>query len=134
MIIYLMAYFPLPIFWKIGFAHDSVMNRAAALDKEVFGFFFPVCWIYIPFAHRIEKWFHRTFKALNTRVLYRGNGATEIYWLPAAMPVLAAMLLWWGVCFWIAGMVFGFDGIDWYQDFLRGLVQSLEAAVNLITF
>ena len=30
MIIYLMVYLPLPIFWKIGFAHTSVMQRAAA--------------------------------------------------------------------------------------------------------
>lgn len=125
MIIYLMAYLPLPIFWKIGFAHTSVMQRAAALDKEVWGMFFPVCWIYIPFAYPLEQAFHRAFKAFNTRILYRGNGSTEIYWLPAAVPVLSFMLVWWMVCFWAAGRMFGFDGIDFYGDFLRGVWQTL---------
>lgn len=121
MIIYLMVYLPLPLFWKIGFANDSVINRAAALDKEVFGFFFPICWIYLPFAHRVEKAFHRLFRPLNTRVLYKGNGSTEIYWFPVAVPVLAFMLAWWGICVWAVGKIFGFDGIDWYVCFLQVL-------------
>lgn len=123
MIIYLMVYFPLPLFWKIGFAQHSVMNRAAALDKEIFGFFFPVCWVYIPFAYALEQMFHRTFKALNTRVLYKGNGSTEIYWFPAAGIVLPVMLAWWAVCIWAVGKVFGFDGLGFYTCFLQVLFE-----------
>lgn len=120
MIIYVMVYFPFPLIWKIGFAQDNVFARAAALDKEVWGFFQPVCFIFVPFAHRIEKWFHRKLKFLNVR-FYKGNGSTETYLFPAAIPVLAFMLCWWGVCVWAIGRVFGFDGIAWYVCFLKVL-------------
>lgn len=134
MIIYLMVYLPLPIFWKIGFAHTSVMQRAAALDKEVWGLFFPVCWVYIPFAYSIEQWAHRKLKPLNTRILYKGSGFSEIYWFPAAAIVLPFMLLWWGACFWFIGFLFRFDGIDYYKDFLIGLYESLKFFVSLFRY
>lgn len=130
MIIYLMIH--LPFFWfvKIGFAHDNVFNRANAIDKAVVGRFQPVCWIYIPFAHSIEQWFHRTFRFLAFR-FYKGDGSTETYLLPAAIPALLGMLTWWGVCFWIVGLIFGFDGLDWYRDFLCGLWESLKVFVSV---
>ena len=87
-----------------------------------------------PLAYSIEQAFHRTFKALKTRVLYRGNGSTEIYWLPAAVPVLAFMLLWWMVCFWAAGRMFGFDGLDYYADFLKGIWETLRDFWRLIVW
>lgn len=120
MIIYLMLYLPLPIFCKIGFAQHDVFARANAIDKAVWGRFQPVCWIYIPFAYALEQWFHRNFRWLHVR-LYRGDGSTEIYLLPAAVPVLAFMLAYWGLCVWAVGKMFGFDGWGWYLCFLQVL-------------
>lgn len=127
MILYLFIHFPFVCFCKIGFAHTSAIKRAAALDKAVFGLFVPVCAVAIPFAYPVEQWFHRKFKALRFR-FYRGDGSTETFWLPAAVPVLLFMSLVWGLYWWAAGAMFGFDGLDWYLDFLRGIWGTLKIA------
>ena len=129
MILYLMIHFPFVWWVKIGFAHTSAIKRAAALDKAVFGFFVPVGIVAIPFAYAVEQWFHRRFKWLQIR-WYRGDGSTETFWLPAGIPVLAFMVLVWGCYFWAAGAMCGFDGLDWYCDFLRGIFETLKDAAG----
>lgn len=120
MVIYLMVHFPFFIFWKIGFAHYSVTKRARALDKAVFGRFWPVGFVAIPFAYPIEQWFHRKFRYLQFS-FYKGDGSTETYLFPAAIPVIVFMLAVWGVKFWAAGRMFGFDGLKKYGLFLEWL-------------
>lgn len=120
MIIYLMLYLPFPIFCKIGFAQHDVFARANAIDKAVWGRFQPVCWIYVPFAYALEQKFHKAFKFLAYK-FYKGSGCTETYLLPAAIPALGFMLLYWGVCFWVLGIIFNFDGLEWYACFLQVL-------------
>lgn len=128
MIIYLMVHLPFVWIWKIGFAHDSVTNRAKALDKEVFGFFLPVCFIVVPFAYRLEQWFHRTFKSLKIR-FYKGSGSTETYLFIAAIPALAGMLLVWGIEFAIAGYIFKFNGLSFYWEFIKALADPKGTAL-----
>lgn len=128
MIIYLMVHLPFPVFWKIGFAHDNPFKRAAALDKEVWGFFVPICFIVVPFAYRMEQAFHRRFKSLKVR-FYKGNGSTETYWFPAAIPALVVMLLVWAAYLWAAGRFFGFDGLKFWADFLKAIIHPKETAL-----
>lgn len=129
MILYLMLHFPFVWFVKIGFAHTSAIKRAAALDKAVIGVFVPIGIVAIPFAYPVEQWFHRKLKILKFR-FYKSDGSTETFFFPAAVPVLVFMVLVWGVYFWAAGAVFGFDGLDWYCDFLRGIWETIKDVFN----
>jgi hypothetical protein len=125
MILYLFIHFPFPWWVKIGFAHTSAVKRAAALDKAVLGFFIPIGILVIPFAYTVEQYFHRLCHRLRFR-FYRGDGSTETFWFPAALPVLAFMIFVWGCYFWAAGRMFGFDGLDWYRSFLLGMYLTFK--------
>lgn len=125
MVIYLMLFCPLwlpiPLVFKIGFTNDfgTLVRREQALDKEVvWGDFVTLCIVVVPFAHRIEKWFHRKFKPLKLRV-YKGNGSTETYNPIAGVIAGVAMLgYWWGVS-GLVGYWCGFDGLEWFWLFLK---------------
>ena len=130
--IYLMLfcplYVPIPIIVKVGFSHDlvNVFDRASDLTKAIkWGCFLPICIVAVPFAYRIEKWFHRRCKPVQVAV-FKGSGSTETYPSPIALPVLAFMLFVWGLYFWAAGRAFGFDGLSWYRSFLIGLYLTFK--------
>lgn len=129
MILYLMIHFPFVWWIKIGFAHTSAIKRAAALDKAVFGFFVPVGIVAIPFAYAVEQWFHRRFKWLQIR-WYRATAARKRFGYRQAYPFWR-LWFWFGGCyFWAAGAMCGFDGLDWYCDFLRGIFETLKEAAG----
>jgi hypothetical protein len=126
MIVYLMIHFPFVWWWKIGFAHYSFVKRAVALDKAVWGMFIPVGVIIIPFAYPVEQWFHRKCKPLQFR-FYKGDGSTETFWFPVAVPVYLCMSLVWFLYFYFAGKMFHFDGSHYFVAFMQWQWMFLQA-------
>ena len=118
MIVYLMVHFPFVWWWKIGFAHYSVLKRTSALDRAVFGLFIPVGIIIIPFAYPVEQWFHRKFSWFHFR-FYKGDGSTETYWFVVAPVVYLVMSIVWLAQFYVAGKCLGFDGVSYFQTFME---------------
>ena len=85
-----------PWFWwvKIGITHVSIgaFKRAFSVGKAFVGFPFPIMFVPIPGAYGVEQWLHRVLAPLSCR-FYRGDGASEWYWLPVIVVVLPVMLL-----------------------------------------
>ncbi len=127
-------YVPIPIIVKVGFSHDlvNVFDRAADLTKAIkWGCFLPICIVAVPFAYRLEKWFHRACKPVQVSV-FKGSGSTETYPAPLGIPVLLFMSLVWAGYFWAVGEVCGFDGISWYWSFLAGIWGTIADVAGCI--
>jgi len=127
-ILYLMIHFPF-IWWvKIGITGRTAQKRANDLHGVVFGFAIPVFVVILPEAHYWEQSLHGFCRPFRAR-FYRGDGAGEWFWFPAAVPVLVFMLAVWGFYFWLIGLVTDWDGLDWY---LTTLVAIGEWVMNLM--
>lgn len=98
--LYLMLHFP--FFWwcKIGITGKTAGRRARQIDRAVLGFPIPVMVVYLPAVRMFETAFHRFFSPLSSR-FYRGDGSTEWFWLPAAIPVFLFGVGYWYGIFWI---------------------------------
>lgn len=140
--IYLMLfcplYLPVPLIVKVGFSHDltNVFDRAIDLTKAVgWGCFLPICFAPVPFAYRLEKWFHRTCKPVQVQI-FKGSGSTETYPSPVGIPVfafLSAVLLGEGALLaWTVGKLTETDGLEWYACFLKVLWGWAALAVENI--
>lgn len=127
--LYLMVHLPFVWWWKIGITGQTAAKRAKAIDRAVFGFPVPVFFVILPGAYFVEQWLHREFSASNI-VFYRGDGRTEWFWFWVAPFAFAVMVAIWGVYWWAAGALLGFDGVDWYMDFLRGIFETLKEAAG----
>jgi len=91
-----MLHIPAICFCKIGITGKSAGARAKGLDRAMLGFPLPVFFCIVPGAYHIEQALHRNLKGLSAR-FYRGDGASEWFWILAAPFALAAMLLIWVV-------------------------------------
>lgn len=91
--LYLMVHIPFVVFWKIGITNFSVgaSKRSDVIARSVFGFPFPVLVVPIPFCYQTEQAIHRMLSPLNV-VFYKGDGASEYFWFPAAV-FMAAIIL-----------------------------------------
>jgi len=91
-----------PWFWwvKIGITHVGIgaFKRAFDVGKSFVGFPFPIMIVPIPGAYHFEQAIHSRLKGLSFR-FYKGDGASEWFWLPAALFVLPIMLTIWGIYF-----------------------------------
>lgn len=140
--IYLMLfcplYLPIPLIVKVGFSHDltNVFDRAMDLTKAVkWGCFLPILFAPVPFAYRLEKWFHRTCKPVQVPI-FKGSGSTETYPSPVGVPVfgflLAVLLLYGAAVAWAVGKMTEKDGIGWYACFLQVLWGWVVSAWDFI--
>ena len=93
-VLYLMVHIPFIWWCKIGITHIGIgaFKRAMDLDKAMFGFPFPISFIYIPSAYTFEQKLHEINRMWNVR-FYRGQGASEWFWFPAILTVFPFMFL-----------------------------------------
>lgn len=140
--IYLMLfcplYIPIPLIVKVGFSHDltNVFDRAIDLTKAIkWGCFIPIFFAPIPFAYRIEKWFHRKCKPIQIAI-FKGSGSTETYPSPVGVPVFvflaAALILEGAAISWAAGKMIGQNGLKWYWYFLTTIYTWAASAFEFL--
>jgi hypothetical protein len=104
---YLMVNFPLVIFVKSGITKKDPNQRAKQVDRAAPGIPIPIFFV-ITFGHKeLEQWSHRAFKSLSVSY-YKGDGHTEWFWLPAAVPIILVMCgIWIGYLWLFAAMITG---------------------------
>ena len=117
-ILYLMVHFPLICFVKIGITGRTARARAADIDEAVWGFPVPVFVLFVPGAYFWEQTLHGLCGLLSVR-FYDGDGASEWFWFPAAIPALLFMLAGWGFYFWIFTLCSNWDSLEWYLLMLK---------------
>lgn len=127
-VLYMMIHFPFLWWVKIGITGRTAEKRASDIHRAVFGFPIPVFVVILPGAHYWEQFLHGLCRPLQAR-FYRGDGASEWFWFPAAVPALVFMLIVWAFYFWLIGLVMDWDGLDWY---LTTLAVIWEWIMNLI--
>lgn len=94
-ILYLFVNFPLVIFCKIGITRKSARRRAKQVDRAAPGVPIPIFILFAPFcAYPLEQLLHWLMDGLNVRY-YKGDGSTEWFFILAAIPALAFMLVGW---------------------------------------
>lgn len=106
-ILYLMINVPFFLFCKIGIGYDA-WKRAKQVDRDVWGFPFPVMVLFLPGAYRVEQDLHRLFKIFNIRY-YKGDGSSEWFWLIVAPVVFALMVSGWIGYVWLFDLAFKTD-------------------------
>lgn len=100
-ILYLFINFPFIWLCKIGITRRSAARRARQVDKSAPGIPIPVFILFAPFfAYYIEQFLHRLMDGLNIRY-YKGDGSTEWFFILAALPALAVMVLGWMGWWWV---------------------------------
>lgn len=94
-----------PFFWwcKIGITGKTSRHRAKQIDRAVFGFPIPVFILIMPGAYHFEQWLHRALSGLRVR-FYKGDGASEWFWLPAGLVAIGLASGVWAIYF-VAGMI-----------------------------
>jgi hypothetical protein len=93
-ILYVMLHVPFLIFCKIGITGVSILGRAKQVDRAMIGFPLPIFFVILPGAYHLEQWLHRAMSGLQVR-FYRGDGASEWFWLPAgAVAILFGLAVW----------------------------------------
>lgn len=104
---YLMINFPLVVFVKSGITKKDPNHRAKQVDRSAPGIPIPIFFV-ITFGHKeLEQWSHRAFKSLSVSY-YKGDGQTEWFWLPAAVPIILVMSgIWIGYLWFFAAMITG---------------------------
>lgn len=107
-VLYLMVHVPFVWWWKIGITSVGIgaKRRAKNLDRAMPGFPVPVLFVIVPNAYGIEQELHRWFAWFNAR-FYKGDGASEFFWFPAAAPTAAIMMTVWGVYLWLLDAALG---------------------------
>lgn len=107
-ICYLFANFPYLIFLKIGKGGKgdaTLISRVRQVSRAAPGFSIPIGVMFIPFfAGHVEKFLHMINDPIRAR-FYRGDGSTEWFWLPAAVPYYILMLLHFQAWMWVAQMI-----------------------------
>lgn len=95
----------IPFFWKfkvgITSLHIGAKKRAAGIDKEMFGFPFPIMVVPVPGAYHIEQEMHRVMKRWNTR-FYNGSGRSEWFNLMPILFTVPIQIAIWGL--YLAGI------------------------------
>lgn len=127
-VLYLLLHIPFVWWVKIGITSVGIgaAKRAKNLDRAMFGFPVPIFFVFVPNAYGIEQELHRWFRRLNCK-WYSGDGASEFFWFPAALPVLAIMLSIWSCYLFVIDLCFGtnalptvarffFDTLFWVFD------------------
>lgn len=123
---YLMINFPLIVFVKSGITGSSPAKRAKAVDRDAPGVPIPLFFVPTIGHHALEKWSHRAFSALSVRY-YKGDGHTEWFWLPAAIPIIGVMCLLWFSYLWaLAFVICGDSG-----DATACVVKAIRIILNL---
>lgn len=104
-IVYLFANFPLIIFLKIGKGgkgNATLMSRAKQVSRAAPGVSIPIGIMFIPFfAGHVEKFLHMINAPIRAR-FYKGDGSTEWFLFPAAIPYYILMLLHFQAWMWAA--------------------------------
>lgn len=119
-VLYLMVHFPLVFFVKIGITGRTATARANDIDEAVWGVPIPVCVVFVPGAYMWEQMLHRICRPIGVR-FYDGDGASEWFLLPAAIPAVAFMLFVWGLYFWGVSCATNWDALGWYMKTLAVL-------------
>jgi hypothetical protein len=119
-----------PWFWwvKIGITHVGIgaLKRAFDVGKAFVGFPFPIMIVPLPGAYHFEQATHRRLKGLSFK-FYKGDGASEWFWFPAALFIIPIMLMVWAIYFLLGDIILGttilptvagwfFDGVFWLVD------------------
>lgn len=93
---YLMLNIPLVCFVKSGVTGIGVgtSKRAKQVDRAAPGVPFPIFFVPTFWYKGFENWSHRRFAYLSA-MYYEGDGHTEWFWLPVAVPVICVMSLIW---------------------------------------
>lgn len=107
---YLMINFPLITFVKSGITSDDTSRRASQIDRDAPGYPIPV--FFVPtFGHYyLEQWSHRAFSSFAIRY-YKGDGHTEWFWLPVAIPIIFVMACIWFAYLWAVAWLITGDAI-----------------------
>lgn len=116
-VLYLMVHFPFVWWWKIGITGRGATARAADIDEAVFGFPVPVFVAILPGAYFAEQMLHGICRGFRVD-FYKGDGHTEWFWFPAALPAFCFMLLVW---FGYAALITRFtnwNAVEWYLNTL----------------
>ena len=114
-VLYLMIHIPCVWWVKIGITGKTASSRAKELDKAVLGFPLPIMVMILPGVYGIEQALHRFFRFLSVS-FYKGDGHTEWFWIPAAIPViLLGGLYWMGV----DALQEGYTGISMFDFIIR---------------
>ena len=107
-ILYLFINIPLITFVKIGVTGKgkaTTKGRAMQVSRAAPGIAIPVGIMLIPFfARPVEQFLHMINAPIRAR-FYRGDGSTEWFWLPAAVPYYILMLLHFQAWMWVAQMI-----------------------------
>lgn len=134
--LYLFMHLPKVWNWKVGVTGKNATKRAKQVDRAVRGKPLKVFAVFLPFfAYSLEQWIHRRYKNLNNR-FYKGDGSTEWFLIPVAVPVFLIMLIitliQGGLLCYTAGRLLNFDGLEWYICFLQVLWGWIVDAYNFI--
>lgn len=106
--LYLFVNFPLVIFCKIGITGRSIDSRQKSINKAMPGTPVLLCCVPLPFPIVFEMILHTLLRPLRCAWLYRGDGHTEVFFIPAAVVALAFMLCVWVSYVWAGlAVVFG---------------------------
>lgn len=107
-ILYLFINIPLITFVKIGVTGKgkaTTAGRAKQVSRAAPGIAFPIGIMFIPFfARPVEQALHMINAPIRAR-FYKGDGSTEWFWLPAAVPYYILMLLHFQAWMWVAQII-----------------------------
>lgn len=97
-LLYAMVHIPGIWRFKVGITSLNIgaKARAASIDKEMFGFPFPIMILPVPGAYHIEQALHRMMKRYNVR-FYSGSGHSEWFILAPLFIAVPIMLCIWGL-------------------------------------
>lgn len=98
--LYLFINFPLVVFCKIGITNGKPSKRARQVDRAMPGVPIPVFAVIIPFPAFWESILHNICRPVRAAWLYKGDGHTEVFWIPAAAVALVFMCAVWGLYAW----------------------------------
>jgi hypothetical protein len=94
--------------FKVGITslHIGAKKRAANIDKQMFGFPFPIMVVPVPGAYHIEQEMHRIMRRWNTR-FYKGSGRSEWFNIAPLFFTVPIQLAIWGLYLVGIDLIFG---------------------------
>lgn len=100
--LYLFINFPLVVFCKIGITKGTPSKRARQVDRAMPGVPVPIFAVLLPFPAFFESILHNVCRPVRAAWLYKGDGHTEVFWIPAAVVALVFMACIWLFYIWCA--------------------------------
>jgi hypothetical protein len=99
--LYLFINFPLVVFCKIGITKGKPSKRARQVDRAMPGVPVPIFAVLLPFPAFFESILHNICRPVRAAWLYKGDGHTEVFWIPAGVVALVFMCAVWVAYAWV---------------------------------